>query len=188
MEYETLLNIEEALRYPEVRSRVAKKSDELFLDLYDVTTFEYECYADIGKNIKSRRNHDSIANLANYHVRRKAAKYLRKRRKEKEDHYIETVESLEKLSADDGEGNTIEFQIKDVLANVESEILAKEIVALLAQDDRRKQILEAWKIGNEEPTSISRMLAHTIDGKEETHRKFISRFKKECREHLSAVI
>lgn len=86
------------------------------------------------------------------------------------------------------DGSTTEFEPIDVLADVEGEVLVKEMTALLAQDGRRKIVIEAWSLGNTNSSYISRTLARTIGGNVETHRKFIQRFEKECREKLATAI
>src|SRR5690625_1545173 len=91
------------------------------------------------------------------------------------------------MTSETSEGE-IEFEPLDVLTNVESEVLTKETIALLTQDDRSKKILEAWSIGNTNNTEISRMLTHTLGGKTESHRKFIQRYEKDCREKLATAI
>ena len=86
------------------------------------------------------------------------------------------------------DGSTTEFEPEDVLADVEGEVIAKEMTALLAQDDQRKLvILGSWTIGNDNNTEISRLLAQSVGGKIESHRKFIQRFRNECREKLATA-
>lgn len=88
---------------------------------------------------------------------------------------------------EDNEEKEIEFEPVDVLANVESEFIAKEMTALLAQDDHRKKIiLGNWITGNDNVSDIARLLAQTIGGSVETHRKYIHRFQKECRKIIAA--
>lgn len=87
------------------------------------------------------------------------------------------------------DGSTTEFEPIDVLADVEGEVITKEMTALLAQDDQRKLvILGSWKVGNDNNTEISRLLAQSVGGKIESHRKFIQRFRNECREKLATAI
>ena len=93
---------------------------------------------------------------------------------------------LESDNEDDGD-KELEFEPIDVLANVESETIAKEMTALLAQDDHRKKIiLGNWITGNDNVSDIARLLAQTIGGSVETHRKYIHRFQKECRKFIAA--
>src|SRR5699024_9902906 len=88
---------------------------------------------------------------------------------------------------EEDEDKQLGFDEVDVLANVESDVIAKEMTALLAQDDHRKKvILGNWILGNDNNSDISRLLAQTFGGNEEAHRKFIQRFRKDCRESLTA--
>lgn len=82
----------------------------------------------------------------------------------------------------------IGFDKSDVLADVESEFFAREKVANLAGSDLRKKIiLNAWMDGCTCTKEISGLLADKLGGKQETHRKFILRFKEKCKQALDGA-
>ena len=87
------------------------------------------------------------------------------------------------------DGETVEYEPASTLASVESGIELKETIELLAQNDRRRElILNAWANGYTDDREISGTLASTLGGKSESHRKFIQRFKIDCREKLATAI
>ncbi|QIG62568.1 hypothetical protein [Sporosarcina phage Lietuvens] len=85
-------------------------------------------------------------------------------------------------------GDEMEYDPEDVLANINSMHLEiKETITLLARSDRRKElILTLWADGCTDASKLSSILADTIGGKPETHRKSILRFKKESKAALTA--
>ena|SRR5699024_9252908 len=102
---------------------------------------------------------------------------------------IETYVTFTDMENEGDEGDLMIYEPKDVLADVESEIIAKEMTALLAQDDHRKKvILGNWVNGNDNTSDIARLLAQTIGGNVEAHRKYIRRFQLECRDKLATAI
>lgn len=100
----------------------------------------------------------------------------------------EYAEHLEDLTTSDEEGQAIEYEPEDVLADINSgNMEIKETIELLAQGDRRnKMILNAWANGYTEAKEISSILADALGGNSESHRKHIQRFKKTCRTGLTA--
>lgn len=166
---------------PWIIRRIYEVSDNLRSKVVDQTKFEERCIKKIARYIvpdaKRMKHKRYIERL----IQREAKCYIDESKKE----HGEIFSSLVDVGED---GEEIEFEPIDVLANVESEVMAKEITALLAQDGRRKIVLDAWIIGNTNGKSISRTLARTFGGNVESHRKFIQRFEKECSERLSAVI
>ena len=104
----------------------------------------------------------------------------------KTEHYM-LFNELE--SNEDEEGQVIEFEPLDVLANVESEVIRNETIALLAEGDRIKSmVLQSWSDGNDNNASISRTLASTFGGNAESHRRAVNRFRTECRKQLTTAI
>lgn len=107
----------------------------------------------------------------------------------RDDYKNESYKLFEEISTKNNEGEEIEFEPMDVLANVESEVIAKEMTALLAQGDHLlEEIVGYWAIGNTNNASISRSLARTFGGNAESHRRRINRFRHDCRKHLSAAV
>ena len=111
----------------------------------------------------------------------------------KEDYKNERYQFFNEVFAREGEAGDKDeeytLEPEDVLADVESEVIAKEMTVLLAQDDHRKKvILGNWINGNDNTSDIARLLAQTIGGNVEAHRKYIQRFRKECRDKLATAI
>lgn len=183
MNNENLINVEKAVSFPQVVKLVQRKAEEIAHAVLDVSSFEYECYVDIGRNLLERDEHKSISNLAIYHIRRKTAKHLRRSN-------YKVNESFEVLAYQDDEGSEVEFEAVDVLANVEGiteeKEAEKEMIALLAKGDRRKSlIIESWINGHTNDLDLSDTLASVLGGNSETHRKCIQRFRNSCMEHFS---
>lgn len=100
----------------------------------------------------------------------------------------EYAEHLADLATCDDEGQAIEYEPEDVLADINSaELEIKETITLLAKDDRRRTtILTEWMNGNTNDTDISSILADTLGGQARSHRIFVQRFRIECRTELTA--
>lgn len=104
--------------------------------------------------------------------------------------YKESI-SIESLAKEDDDGNVIPFENYDVLANVTEEYVIendslKEKIALLAQGDTIKlAILNAWNDGIYNDLELSRMLAHSFNGNQESYRKYIQRFRTSCKNKLT---
>ena len=162
--------------------RVYQVSDSIRNVLTDQTLFESRCIKRLGeylnkdkRNIKNRMYLERIIN--------EVAKTSIKRNKN------ENYQTFSELLAEDSEGKTVEFDPIDVLADVESEVIKKETATMLAQGDcRKKKIVELWIIGNTNNAYISRTLARSFGGNEESHRKYIQRFQQSGREFLEAAI
>lgn len=178
MKKENLINIAEANSYPDVVKIVREKSREIEGQVIDVTSFEYDCYVDIGRNLLAKESHESVRGLAIYHTRRKAAKHLR-RSKVTRPYYLEDLTYI------NGEGSEIDFEVPDVLANVEEMVLydeeEKELITLLAKGDHRKELIITELLqGQTNDSELSDTLASVLGGKSDSHRRAITRFKKDC--------
>lgn len=161
--------------------QIYEESERLHTKLTDPTKFEDRCIKQVATYLKKNKN--------NFKHRRYISKIIKKEAKSVLDLFSrEMYQTFSEMAVTDDNGEEIAFEPIDVLANVESEVMAKEIAALLGQDGRRKVILEAWSIGNTNGKSISRTLARTIGGNVETHRKFIQRFESECQKRLKSVV
>src|SRR5690606_27687241 len=124
----------------------------------------------------------NMASLAYRYIKRAAARHLRKTK------YIPPVNFSTLVSVND-EGEEEEFEIVDVLADIENQMIeqerVKEKVALLSKgDQRRKMILNAWASGEYNDLELARVLAHSYGGQINTHRIFIRRFRIECQQRL----
>lgn len=113
---------------------VLKESSKIAHLIPDFTSFEQECYQEIGRAIERHRNNGrdkkALIRFAISEVKRRVLK----NRKLRSDSYFEQC----------AEGETV-WEPEDVSANVVGEVLLKEKIALLAQDDpRKKTILAIW--------------------------------------------
>lgn len=89
------------------------------------------------------------------------------------------------IREEDDVGAVEEIWIKDDLAVVDDSIIVNERIALLAEGDSRKRvILKAWSEGYFNDSELATLLAQRFGGVEESHRKFIRRFRNNCREKL----
>lgn len=164
--------------------RVYRESDKLLNKISDTSKFEERCINSIGEYLSlsedNKRNKRYLIRLIDRKV--KEAISTTSFSKEESIYYEDTIF---RTGYDEDE---IEFEPEDPLARVEDEVIANETIALLAQDDRSEKVLEAWSIGNTNSSEISSSLARTIGGNPESHRKFIQRFKIDCREKLATAI
>src|SRR5690625_1716845 len=172
----------EVYRNKWVIERIYVVSDRIRDKVTDQTLFEERCINRIGEYLV--KSNDNINNKK--YIERminEVAKSVVDRNKN------EMAEYFSSLKKEDEEGEELEYEPTDFLADVESEVIEKDMVALLAEDDHRKlKVLEGWRIGNTNDKQISRTLAGTFGGKSDSHRKFIQRFRKSCREKLKTAI
>ncbi|MGN7387769.1 hypothetical protein [Sporosarcina sp. SAFN-015] len=179
-----LIFIKAAMQNKTVVSLVEKASAEIWYKLPDATSFEHTCYVSIGKEIVEKEI-KSVAAIARYCINRAAARHLKRSK-------YEAPTSFRDLAISKGnDEESAEYEAEDVLANVENALVMKETqketISLLAQGDRRRNlVLNAWANGFTDSREISSILADTLGGKSESHRKFITRFKTECRAVLTA--
>src|SRR5690606_40886971 len=120
---------------------VSQASEKIWHKVTNIATFKYACYINIGITI-SKGNVKTVGGIAARIIDRAEAWFVKYRGTD----YIKSIESLAGL---DDEGSEEPFEVVDVLANVEKDIIRKENikenVALLAEDDVRKEyILKAW--------------------------------------------
>lgn len=161
--------------------RIYEVSDKIRTSLVDQTLFEERCIERVGEYLNKDKDNKQHRRYIERMIKEVASSVSTRNKNEHAELFIS-------LSTGNDEEEEIEFEPVDVLTDVESEIMKQETIALLTQDDRSKKVLEAWSIGNTNNTEISRMLTHTMGGKTETHRKFIQRFEKECRDKLATAI
>lgn len=101
--------------------------------------------------------------------------FLNRRKRKREDI------SMAALEGDSDSDLGYQFESNE---DVEDDVMFKERVALLAQGNSKKEtILLQWSRGAEDK-SISELLAQLFGGKAESHRKFIQRYRTECRDRL----
>ncbi|MDR4959643.1 hypothetical protein [Bacillus sonorensis] len=155
---------------------VLRESNRIAHLIPDFTSFEQECYQAIGYALERYlENGREKKALIQKTIRQVKARVLRNRRSRKE------------LSIDAINEEETVWEPEDVSANVVGEVLLKEKIALLAQDDpRKKTILAIWNRGCTNDSEISSLLAKRFGGNPESHRKFIQRFRAHCQSQLTA--
>ena len=163
--------------------RVYRESDKLLTKISDTARFEERCIEALGDYLSLKKENRKHKKHLLVIISRKVGEALNSFRKE------ESVTFSDVSPEPDEDGDEMEFEPEDVLANVEGEVVTKEMTALLAQDDHRKKvILGNWVEGNTNYADISRSLARSFGGNRESHRKYIQRFRKECHEALAVAI
>lgn len=165
--------------FQEINPLIEKASADLETVVTDVTKFDCRMILKVKKLAEdfSEETKD-FKSIVKTLISREKSDFAKRRSKQ-----IEEI-SIDKLQLQDEEGKG--FQFSNSKAGVESEVLFQEKITLLAQGDSRKEmVLIEWSKGAEDK-SISKVLAHRFGGKPESHRKFISRFKTECRNRLES--
>lgn len=188
MKKDNLHFIQEALSYPKVVEIVEEVSERIWYKLSDPSSFEYACYIAIGQALTKNKEVRSVEGLARYIANRMAAKMIKERDRRKNKIGIVYFDDID-LNKDDKNAEKTRFEPEDTATDVESEVIAKEMAALLGQGDQRKLvILGNWIEGNLNDSDISRSLGRTLKGNPESHRKFITRFRDECRKRIATVV
>lgn len=101
----------------------------------------------------------------------------------------ERTKEMETVSLVTKEG--IEIDVEDVLARVDNEVnvYANEKIALLAKGDPRNlAILKSWTYHDNSDSHTADSLARDFGGKAESQRKYITRFKSQCRTTLASAV
>lgn len=165
-----------------ILQKIYEVSDRIRTKVADQTKFEDRCMKRIGEYIlkgdDKKRNKNYIVKLIN-----EVAKTVIKRNKK------EYVTLISELTREDDEGNKIKFEPIDVITDVESEVMKKETIALLAQGDPKKAaILAMWALGNTNNSYISRTLACSFGGNPESYRKIVRNFRKDCQKILTEMV
>lgn len=162
--------------FEHINPLIEKASKEIEMIVEDVTKFDCRMILKAKKLIEETFNDskgDFISVFKTTISLEKADFIKRRSRKLKET-------SLDALASGSEDGMAgYQFEASD---DVESEVLLKEKVALLAQgDSRKKVILTEWSKGANDK-AISELLAQLYGGTAESNRVYISRFKtRECR-------
>ncbi|MGF9741946.1 hypothetical protein ABEX06_00455 [Bacillus safensis] len=156
---------------------VQRESQRIAHLVPDQTSFEQRTLLSIGYWLERYEGNgrDKKALIQRIIVRERN-KYLKASRKE-------AALSIEGMR-DDG---NVSWEPHDSLATIDDGLLAKEKIALLAQNDPRKtMILQFWSEGCTNMDEISKLLAQHLGGNFEAHRKFIRRFRLHCQSELTA--
>lgn len=188
MKKDNLHFIEKSLSYPKIVEIVEEVSERIWYKLSDPSSFEYACYTAIGQAIMKSNEVRSVEGLARYIANRMAAKMIKERDRRKNKIGIVYFDDID-LNKNDKNAEKMKFEPEDTSTDVESEVIAKEMAALLGQGDQRKIIiLGNWINGNFNDSDISRSLGRMLNGNTESHRKFITRFRGECRKRIATVV
>jgi|SRR5699024_2653490 len=169
--------------------KVYRVSDRLSRKVTDTTMFEDRSIKRVGEylrqNVDNVHNKQYIIKLINEVASAAIARNSN-----------EEAQRFSELTYESEEGDETAFEPLDDFTYekgfgesvVESEFNAKETADLLAQDDRRKLlIIEQWLYGNDNNSDISRVLADSLGGNPDSYRRYIHRFRDECRELLAAI-
>lgn len=156
-------------------------------ELKDVSKFEEGCFQRIDHAVRAwNGDHSTLPTL----IYSSLTRYLARERR-KYQRYKRSYEVIG-MSYRNEDGEEVEIEIVDILADVENEVLnGIEVgkIALLAEGDpRRLAVLNAWKQGCYNDSDIALLLAKQHGGKSESHRKFISRFRAKCQTALADAI
>lgn len=106
--------------------------------------------------------------------------------------YIEKKAEIDYCRFDDlavvrSDGEIIEYQVEDVLANVEEKVFGtaddayiEKAIDLLAKDDREAHALKGWALGKLN-TEIAEELAFLFNSKVSVQKVWLTRFKTKCK-------
>jgi DNA-directed RNA polymerase specialized sigma24 family protein len=154
----------------ESASRIIEKVSD------DPTKFDCRVLLKIKKAVEDPTIRD-FAGYVKTIIGNERSDFLNRRRRKREDI------SMAALEGESDEDLGYQFKSTD---NTEHDVEFKERVTLLAQGNPKKEsILQQWSRGAEDK-AISELLAQRFGGKAESHRKFIQRFKTECRNRLAS--
>ena len=172
----------ECYKHDFVMSEIRKGLDSIATKITNTAMVEEEILNDIGRYLLQGVNNHKHKKFLRKRVYQGVAKSLKRSRRQH-------TTPFANLGSCDDEGQATEYDPEDVLADVNSGNLEViETITLLAQSDRRKElILNAWANGFTDNKEISSILADTLGGKSESHRKYIQRFRNDCRTELSAL-
>ena len=169
-------------QHPWLIKEVEKASNLASHRLTNTARLEYQIMNYVGQYLAQDEHNAKNRGYIVKMIYRKVADLLKRNRKEHAVHFAD-------IGFEDDSGEAHEYDPVDTLASIESELITKETVALLAKNDgRRKMILNAWTNGFTNDKALSETLAGFLGGQAEAHRKFIKRFRIECRGILAAAI
>jgi len=167
---------------------IERHSEQIWYKIENQAEFECRCIRQIEKALQNfDTNRGKLKTLITGVIIKEKADYLARRTRK-----LVTM-TMDKPLYIDKDGEEVEFEVADVLANVEADIIEQESVnekaALLAKgDSRRMAILTAWSNGEFNDLELARALACSFGGKIDSHRTFIKRFRIECQERLANAL
>lgn len=157
------------------------ESEQIWYKVKNNTKFECRCVMKIGKALlRYDPKKGKVSSLVMNIIVKERSDFTRRRRKKFAD-----ALSLDALAIN---GCDTALDIKDDLAVVEENVIAKEMIAMLAQGDQIKEfILVAWMNGINNDSKLAEMLAHSFGSKQESYRKYIQRFRAKCKRQLETA-
>jgi hypothetical protein len=167
-----------------INPMIEKASREIEPFVEDFTKFDCRMVKKVQRLIQNFEygKHDFLAAVKAI-ISKDKAQYIRRNTRKSEGYVSMTVLEGGNKSEEGEESLGYQFKSKD---NTEHDVEFKERVTLLAQGNPKKEtILLQWSRGAEDK-AISELLAQLYGGKAESHRKFIQRFKTECRDRLAS--
>jgi len=175
---------------PWIIEAIYETSDRIRGELTDQTLFEERAIRRVSGYLQTERGSEKHRRYIQRLIGEEASDAIRRNKNESAVPFsevdVEGEEDDEELEFEPYDLHTLDKGFGESL--IESDVMAKEMAALLAQDDRRSKILDSWKLGNDNIASISRLLAQSFGGNKESHRRFITRFRDECRQRLQTAI
>lgn len=168
---------------------INRHSESIWYQIESQVDFECRCLIKIKQAIQ---NYDpdkgKLTSLVTNVIIKEKRDFLARRKRKHGD-----IISMDKPLYIESDGTEVKFDVQDVLADVENEVVEQhsvnEKVALLAKDDsRRLAILKAWSEGENNDLKLAKELATAFPQVAETgHRRFIQRFRTECQKRLATV-
>ena len=167
---------------------IQKHSEEIWYNIENQAEFECRCLLKVQNAIKKfDRTRGRLFSRVVHVIKKEKYDFLARRKRK-----ITDIVSIDKPQYIDEDGNEVNFEVQDVLADVENGLFEKEFVnekaALLAKGDSRKlAILKGWLDGEFNDLEHARVLAHSLGTNVETQRKAIQRFRNECKKRLATA-
>lgn len=179
------------MEFPEISSKVFREMDKLGEGLNTDDRLAYKIIKRLSKYFETgeglHKNTKRIMFVIGREIAQAKEEFSR-RKFQRETHLFSTLTVL------DGGGKSVEFEVVDVLADVEELVEYRESerdingkIARLATSDRDKVILKAWSDGYYETKDVARILANTFGGNQESHVRYINRFKEKCEKSISTI-
>lgn len=163
---------------------VTAASTELSSKVCDPTSFEQACYTRIMSSIEKLGDIENLEGLAYNIIRLVRRDFYKNRQSER----LLNTTFYEGFTKDEKD-RTFEIEDEnfvpaiDRIIEAEENIELKQKISVLANGDRKKElILTAWANGLTNDLELSRLLAQSLGGKAEAHRKYIARFRAKCQQ------
>lgn len=165
---------------------ISKFTDSDWYRMSNEAAFECRCVQRLEKMLKTfDPDKDDFDRLAKFRIKQAFLLFLKLGKKKRPTLPL-SIEHMQEKSEEDG---STPFDIEDERSkyDIDSGIKKEEIASMLAHGDLRKEIIvDCWSSGIYSDTEISRLLAKRMGGKEESHWKFVQRYRVTCRKLLES--